>query len=83
MLDFKNQKVHRIIWSRNLNAKHPSRISNIREDGETTVLYVSPNNYAAEIKIYPSNCPDMTHARCFANLISDYMNIPNLYKGKN
>jgi len=76
----KNQKVHKIIWSRNLNAKHPTRISQLRENGELTVLYIGPNNYAAEIKIYPTSCPDMTHARCFAILISDYVNIPNWYK---
>ena len=76
----KNQKVHKIIWSRNLNAKHPTRISHLRENGELTVLYIGPNNYAAEIKIYPTSCPDMTHARCFAILISDYVNIPNWYK---
>lgn len=75
--------VSRIIWSRNRQSKPPTRILDIKDNGELTIVYVNRNNYAAEIKVYPVKCPDMTHARYFAILVAEYMDIPlpkNLYK---
>ena len=67
--------INKIIWSENITAKHPTRISNIKEDGEITILYVTKDNYAAKIKIYPSKCPDRTHARYFAQRVSKSLGI--------
>jgi len=76
----KNKYVHKVIWSENLSSKQPTRISHIEETGELTILYVTKNNYAAKIKVFPADCSDRTHAKYFANIISDYMGIPNLYQ---
>jgi len=72
-----NDYVHRIIWSENISSKPPTRIANIEENGEVKILYVIKNNYAAKVKVNPYDCPDITHARYFANIIADYMEIPN------
>jgi hypothetical protein len=68
--------VNQIIWSENITAKHPTRISAIRDEGELVVLYVAKDNYAAKLKVRPVRCPDRTHARFFAILISRSTNIP-------
>lgn len=71
-----NVLVNQVIWSENISAKHPNRISAIRDDGELTILYVSKDNYAAKLKVRPLRCPDRTHARFFANIVAKSMNIP-------
>jgi len=76
----KNPYVHKVIWSENTTAKPPTRISHVEESGEVTILYVTKNNYAAKIKVLPIECPDGTHAKYFASLISDHMSIPILGK---
>ncbi len=68
--------VNQIIWSENIAAKRPTRISAISESGELTILYVNKDNYAAKLKVRPVSCPDRTHARFFANIIAKSMNIP-------
>lgn len=77
----KNEYIHKIIWSENISSKLPIRISHVERSGELTILYVTKDNYAAKIKVLPCDCPDKTHAKYFANLISKYMNIPNWCKG--
>ena len=76
----KNEYVNKVIWSENISSKYPTRISNIEKTGELAVLYVTKDNYAAKIKVFPKYCSDGTHAKYFANIISDYMGIPNLYQ---
>jgi hypothetical protein len=67
--------IHKIIWSENTTAKYPSRISGVKNGGELTLLYVTKDNYAAKIKVYPVRCPDQTHARYFASKVAKAMNI--------
>lgn len=74
----KDPYVHKVIWSENTTAKPPTRISHVEVRGEVTILYVTKDNYAAKIKVLPVECPDGTHAKYFASLISDYMSIPIL-----
>jgi len=71
-----NAFVNQIIWSENISAKHPTRISAIQDDGELTILYVTKDNYGAKLKVRPLRCPDRTHARFFAYIIAKSMNIP-------
>jgi hypothetical protein len=68
--------VNKIIWSENVRAKHPTRIAEIKDDGELTLLYVNKDNYAAKIKVWPLRCADRTHARFFAGLVRKAMGIP-------
>jgi len=68
--------VSQIIWSENIRTKHPTRISAIQDGGELTILYVNKDNYAAKIRVRPVRCPDRTHARFFANLVAESMNLP-------
>ena len=74
--------INQIIWSENIKTKRPTRISNIQEGGELTILYVNKDNYAAKIKVRPVRCPDRTHARFFANLVAKLMNIPLMEEKK-
>jgi len=74
----KNPHIHKVIWSENITSKPPTRISHVEDSGELTILYVTKNNYAAKIKALSCDCPDGTHAKYFASLISDYMQIPNM-----
>jgi hypothetical protein len=71
-----NPYVNQIIWSENIRAKHPTRITAVQDEGELTLLYVSKDNYTAKIKVRPVRCPDRTHSRFFANLVAKSMNIP-------
>jgi len=74
----KNTYIHKVIWSENITAKPPTRISHVEDSGELTILYVTKDNYSAKIKVSPCECADGTHAKYFAGLISDYMSIPIL-----
>lgn len=74
----RNPYVHKVIWSENMTSKPPTRISHVEASGEVTLLYVSKDNYAAKIKVFPVECPDGTHAKYFASMISDHMQIANL-----
>lgn len=68
--------VNKAIWSENTTSRAKTRISHVKNDGEITILYVNKDGYAARIKVYPVTCPDLTHAKCFANVISKVMDIP-------
>jgi len=74
----KNPYIHKVIWSENITSKPPTRISHVEDAGELTILYVTKNNYTAKIKVLPCECADGTHAKYFASLISDHMQIPNM-----
>lgn len=74
--------INKVRWFDNCTSKPPSKISNIQECGEVTIIYVGKDNYSAKIKVYPVDCPDFTHAKYFAMKVSETINIPNLYKEK-
>jgi hypothetical protein len=75
--------VNKVIWSENTTSRTKTRISHVKNDGEITILYVNKDGYAARIKAYPVICPDLTHAKCFANVISKVMDIPIADLGSN
>ena len=68
--------VNKVIWSENTTSKARTKISNVKSDGEVTILYVNKNGYAAKIKVYPVFCPDLTHAKYFSICISNLTDIP-------
>ena len=69
-------KINKIFWSENINVKPPNRVTNIKDTGEVTIIYVGRNNYASVINVFPvGDLPDKTHAKYFAYLVSSYMNI--------
>lgn len=68
--------VNKVIWSENTTSRLRTRISQVKSNGEVTILYVNKNGYAAKIISYPVACPDLTHAKYFATIISKIMDIP-------
>jgi len=74
--------INKVRWFDNCTSKPPSKISNIQESGEVTIIYVGKDNYSAKIKVYPVDCPDFTHAKYFAMKVSGATNIPILFTRK-